>query len=60
MENETQETEEKPKAKKNESKMEKIQLDKLRGRVIIFNPEESEFAKNLNLIKKADYTQKIK
>lgn len=44
--------------KKTEVKLEKFQLDKLRGRVIIFNPEGSEFAKNLNLTKKGDYTQK--
>lgn len=43
---------------KNGEKMEKIQLEKLRGRVIIFNSEQSEFAKSLGLTKKGDYTQK--
>ena len=44
--------------KKKIEKFEKIQMEKLKGRVIIFNPEQSEFAKNLNLNKKADYIQK--
>jgi RNA polymerase subunit RPABC4/transcription elongation factor Spt4 len=46
------------KEKRKEEKLEKIQLEKLRGRVIIINPQESEFAKKLGLTKKADYTQK--
>jgi len=46
--------------KKVDTKLEKVQLDKLKGRVIIINPENSEFAKNLNLSKKGDYTQKSK
>lgn len=41
-------------------KMEKVVMEKLKGRVIIFNPEESEFAKNLKLVKKGDYVQKAK
>ena len=44
--------------KKKVEKLEKFQLDKLRGRVIIFNSQESEFAKSLGLTKKGDYTQK--
>ncbi len=55
-----QQTEEKPEEKKKPEKLEKIQSDKIRGRVIIFNAEQSEFAKNLNLDKKADYFQKQK
>lgn len=54
---ENEETETKVEKKKVE-KLEKIQMDKLKGRVIIFNPEQSEFAKSLNLTKKADYIQK--
>ena len=46
--------------KKVDTKLEKVQLDKIKGRVIIINPENSEFAKNLNLSKKGDYTQKSK
>ena len=57
MEEETQTTEEAEKKVKAE-KLEKIQLEKLRGRVIILNAEQSEFAKNLKLLKKGDYTQK--
>jgi len=54
-----EETEEKEaRQKKPVEKLEKINLDKLRGRVIILNPEESEFAKNLGLIKKGDYSKK--
>ncbi len=41
-------------------KLERIHLEKLRGRVIIFNPEESEFAKNLHITKAGDYIQKAK
>lgn len=52
-------TETESKVKKTE-RLEKHHLDKLRGRVIIFNPEESEFAKKLNLSKKGDYSQKAK
>ncbi|MEK6890525.1 MAG: hypothetical protein AABX03_00125 [Nanoarchaeota archaeon] len=44
--------------KKVDKKLEKYILEKLRGRVIIINPEESEFAKNLKLTKKGDYNQK--
>ncbi len=45
---------------KKAEKLEKISNDKLKGRVIIINPENSEFAKNLNLHKKGDYMQKTK
>ncbi len=48
--------EKKPKKKLEE--LEKIQMAKLRGRVVILNPEQSEFAKNLNLNKKANYVKK--
>lgn len=41
-------------------KLERVPLEKLRGRVIIFNPEESEFAKNLHIAKAGDYVQKNK
>ena len=44
--------------KKSDRRLEKISVDKLRGRVIIINAEESEFAKKLNLPKKGDYNQK--
>ena len=43
---------------KKKSDLEKIQTEKVRGRVIVVNPEKSEVAKNLKLDKKADYTQK--
>ena len=43
---------------KKEEKLGKIILEKMRGRVIILNPEKSEFAKNLHLDKKGDYNQK--
>ncbi|MEK6873378.1 MAG: hypothetical protein AABW91_00900 [Nanoarchaeota archaeon] len=52
--------EEKSKEKKKKEELKKIQLDNLRGRVIIFDPEKSEFAKNLKLKEKAEYTQKQK
>ena len=45
---------------KTNEKIEKIQHDKIRGRVVIFDPEKSEFAKNLKLNKKGDYIQKSK
>ncbi|MFA6022639.1 MAG: hypothetical protein WC781_00970 [Candidatus Pacearchaeota archaeon] len=44
--------------KKPDTKLEKIQMEKIKGRVIIFNPEQSEFAKALGITKKADYIQK--
>ena len=52
--------EEKPKRKsKNKLEgLEKISVDKLRGRVIIINAEKSEVAGKLNLKKKGDYSQK--
>ncbi|MFA5993041.1 MAG: hypothetical protein WC796_05020 [Candidatus Pacearchaeota archaeon] len=59
--NDTETNEERAeKPKKVDTKLERVQLDKLKGRVIIINPENSEFAKNLNLSKKGDYTQKTK
>ena len=48
----------KEKLEKIKEKLERIPLEKMRGRVIIFNAEKSEFAKNLNLAKRGDYTQK--
>jgi len=39
-------------------KIDKIQDEKIRGRIIVFNPKESEFAKNLNLVKAGDYIEK--
>gem|GEM_PF-3828191 len=45
-------------SKKEELK--KIHLDNIRGRVIIFDPEKSEFAKNLKLKERAEYVQKQK
>ena len=39
-------------------KIDKIQDEKIRGRIIIFNVKESEFAKNLNLVKVGDYIEK--
>ena len=51
--------EEKPKKKKREE-LEKIDAEKVRGRVIVFNPEKSELAKNLKLEKKGDYVKKKK
>lgn len=41
-------------------KLEKIHTDKLRGRLVVFNPKESEFAKNLKIDKPGDYVQKTK
>jgi len=38
--------------------IEKIITDKLRGRIIIFDADKSEFAKNLELEKEGDYVQK--
>ena len=58
-EKEKQENKEKQKPKKAE-KLERIPTDKIRGRVIIFDPENSEFSKNLELDKRGDYTQKNK
>jgi hypothetical protein len=49
--------EEKPKKKKREE-LEKFPKDRLRGRIVILNPEESEFAKNLEFNKKGDYFKK--
>ena len=40
--------------------LEKIQAEKIRGRVIIFDIKNSEFAKHLGLQKSGDYTQKAK
>ena len=38
-------------------KLETIESEKIRGRIIIFNPDKSEFAKNLNIDKPGDYIQ---
>ncbi|MEM3113194.1 MAG: hypothetical protein QXI33_02100 [Candidatus Pacearchaeota archaeon] len=43
---------------KEDRKLNKIIMEKLRGRVIIFDHEKSEFAKNLHLNKNGDYIQK--
>ena len=43
---------------KKKAEIEKIPVDRLRGRVVIINPEESEFAKNLKFHKKGDYFKK--
>ena len=40
--------------------LEKIESDKIRGHIIIFDPKNSEFSKNLELNKQGDYTQKKK
>jgi len=45
---------------KKQEELKKITHDKIRGKVIIFNPEKSEFAKNLNLKEKGEYSQKQK
>ncbi|MEA3329325.1 MAG: hypothetical protein U9Q06_01120 [Nanoarchaeota archaeon] len=50
--------EEKPVKKRKPEVLEKIPVTKIRGRVVIINPEESEFAKNLGLTKKGDYQKK--
>jgi len=39
-------------------KLDKIQDEKIRGRIIIFNAEKSEFAKNLKITKPGDYIEK--
>lgn len=44
--------------KKKKVELEKVSMDRLRGRIIILNPEESEFAQKLKLNKKADYFKK--
>jgi RNA polymerase subunit RPABC4/transcription elongation factor Spt4 len=36
----------------------KFPVDGIRGRIIVFNPEKSEFAKNFKLLKKGDYFKK--
>lgn len=46
------------KQKKPVEKIDKIQVEKIRGRIIILNPEESEFSKKLGLPKKGDYFKK--
>ncbi|HLD98479.1 MAG TPA: hypothetical protein VI815_04080 [Candidatus Nanoarchaeia archaeon] len=59
MENEViEENAEKTPVKKTSKKLEKHILEKIKGRVIIINAEESEFAKNLNIKEKGDYNQK--
>lgn len=39
-------------------KLDKIPDEKIRGRIIIFNAEKSEFAKNLKIEKPGDYVEK--
>lgn len=39
-------------------KLENINSEKIKGRIVIFDAENSEFAKNLKLEKAGDYTQK--
>ena len=48
----------KPKKVNLPDKLDKITDEKIRGRIIVFNPEESEFAKNLELKKAGDYVEK--
>lgn len=61
---EENEAEEENKEKKSKTKkpsiedFEKVTMDKLRGRVIVLDPEKSEIAKELKLTKKADYQKK--
>ena len=45
---------------KKTEKLEKHVVDRLKGKVIIINPEESEFAKNLGFKNKGEYVQKAK
>ncbi len=58
MTEEYEDNEEEVKPRKPAEKLEKIPMDKLRGRVIILNPEESEFSKRLSLTKKGDFFKK--
>lgn len=46
--------------KKTIEELKKIQLDNIRGRVIIFDAENSEFAQKLKLKERGEYTQKQK
>jgi hypothetical protein len=39
-------------------KLDKISDEKIRGRIIVFNPEKSEFAKNLSIKEAGDYVEK--
>jgi len=39
-------------------KLDKISDEKIRGRIIIFDADKSEFAKNLKLTKPGDYVEK--
>ena len=39
-------------------KLEKVEDEKIRGRIVIFNAEKSEFAKSLKLSKPGDYIEK--
>ena len=55
---EQENTEKKEKNKK--ITLEKIHEDKIRGRMLIINPEKSEFAQKLGLKKRGDYVQKQK
>ena len=42
------------------NKLEKIQNEKIRGRIIIFNPKESQIANHLGIKNIGDYTEKVK
>ncbi|MFA5019858.1 MAG: DNA-directed RNA polymerase subunit E'' [Candidatus Pacearchaeota archaeon] len=46
--------------KEKKPELEKINMEKIRGRIIIIDPEKSELAKKLGLNKKGDYFKKIK
>jgi len=57
---EDSEAKEKPAKRKPVEELEKINNEKIRGRVIVINPDKSEFAKELKLEKKGDYSKKKK
>jgi len=44
--------------KEKKKELKKIENEKIKGRVIIFNPEKSELAKNLKIAEEGDYVQK--
>ena len=52
---ESTEVVEKPKLPK---ELKRISDTKIKGRIIIFNPENSEFAKNLDIKEPGDYVEK--
>jgi len=56
-ENNTEEKEEQKPSANLPKKLETIESEKIRGRIVIFNPEKSEFAKNLKIEKPGDYIQ---